>query len=201
MAGIRTGNQAMVEAALATNEPDGVALAAASALAERQGTSAIAELVKKAASAKPAASLPPAIAVPASALPALEGRYLSATSSAAVTVAASGGTLTLAAPGETALVLQPFEERRWRAVDAPETIVTFAGRGGIVERLRSRAGPRSSATNVRGLRMRHRPRPFPQRHHPRRPRPALRQPVPHHRCPRRAASLAGVPRRQCGRHR
>ena len=90
MAGIRTGNPALVEAALATNEPDGVALAAASALAERQGTPAIAELVKKAASAKPAASLPPAIAVPASALPALEGRYLSATSGAAVTVAASG---------------------------------------------------------------------------------------------------------------
>ena len=90
MAGIRSSNQALVEGALATNEPDGVALAAASALAERQGTPAIAELVKKAASAKPAASLPPAIAVPASALPALEGRYLSAASGAAVTVAASG---------------------------------------------------------------------------------------------------------------
>ena len=37
MAGIRAGDQRLVEAALATNEPDGVALAAASALAERQG--------------------------------------------------------------------------------------------------------------------------------------------------------------------
>ena len=135
MAGIRTGNQALVEAALRTSEPDGPALAAASALAERQGAPAIAQLVKQAAAARPAASLPPVISVPASALPGLEGRYLSATSGAAVTVAASGGTLTLAAPGESTLVLQPFEERRWRAVEAPEMVVTFAGRGGIVERM------------------------------------------------------------------
>ncbi len=53
MAGIRTGNQALVEAALATHEPDGVALAAAVALAERQTSPAITELVKKAASARP----------------------------------------------------------------------------------------------------------------------------------------------------
>jgi hypothetical protein len=135
MAGIRTGNQALVEAALATDEPDAMALAAASALAERQGGPAIAALVKNAASTRPAAALPPVISVPAAALPALEGRYVSATSGAAVTVSANGGMLALAAPGEPVLALQPFEERRWGAVDAPEIVVSFAGRGGLVERL------------------------------------------------------------------
>jgi hypothetical protein len=80
----------------------------------------------------PAAALPPFISLPVAALPAFEGRYLNATNGATLTVAASGNGLTLSAPGEPTLELQPFEERRWRAVSSPENL---AGRGGLIERM------------------------------------------------------------------
>jgi len=135
MAGIRAGNQSAVDAALATGEPDAQALTAAAGLADRQGNASIAAVVRKAAAARPAAALPPAISVPASALPAFEGRYISPATGATVTVTAAGNGLTLSAPGEPTLELQAFEERRWRAVSSPDIVVSFAGRGGIVERM------------------------------------------------------------------
>ena len=46
-----------------------------------------------------------------------------------------GTRLTLTADGQTPLRLQPIEERRFIADEAPELNVAFAGRGGIIERL------------------------------------------------------------------
>ena len=50
-------------------------------------------------------------------------------------MAFDGSRLTLSADGQPPLRLQPIEERRFIADDAPEIIVALSGRGGIIERL------------------------------------------------------------------
>jgi outer membrane protein assembly factor BamB len=133
-AGIRRREIALVKAALSTGQADGMALASAATLAAQSGDAAIAALVKAAAAEKPA-TLPPAITLAPRLLQSYEGRYQNASSGAAVRVAYERGALSLSAEGQPALRLQPFEERRFRAEDAPDVTVTFAGRGGIIERL------------------------------------------------------------------
>ncbi len=133
-AGIRRKDVAIVKAALATNQADATALATASGLAAQLGDPTITALVKTAAASRPAMP-PPVIAVDPAVLRSYEGRYQSATTGAIVAVTFSAGTLTLAADGQPALQLLPFEERRFTADNAPEVLVSFSGRGGIIERL------------------------------------------------------------------
>ncbi|MGQ0732128.1 MAG: outer membrane protein assembly factor BamB family protein [Acidobacteriota bacterium] len=141
-AGIRSRDEAAVKAALATRQADATSLAAAAALAAQSGDATIAALVKAAAAEAPSAPRP-SIALDPAVLRGYEGRYQSATSGAEVTVALDGETLTLTAEGQPTLRLQAIETRRFTVMDTPETTVTFAGRGGIVERLSVARGPTS----------------------------------------------------------
>jgi outer membrane protein assembly factor BamB len=68
-------------------------------------------------------------------LGAFEGRYQSASTGAALIVAVTNGELTLAADGQPTLQLRAVEERRFTAAGTPDLTVTFAGRGGMIERL------------------------------------------------------------------
>jgi outer membrane protein assembly factor BamB len=132
--GIRRRDVNVVKAALATGQADGMALASAAALAAQSGDATIAALVKAAAAEKPAVP-PPAVRIAPALLRSYEGKYQNATTGAAVNVTFTNDALTLTADGQAALSLEAIEERRFRAVNAPEVLVTFAGRGGIVERL------------------------------------------------------------------
>lgn len=131
---IRRRDAAGVKIALATGQVDATALATANTIAAQAGDAAIAAMVKAAAEATPAVA-PVAITVAPTLLRSYEGAYQNATTGAGVTVAFDGGRLMLTADGQTPLGLQPIEERRFIADEAPELSVAFAGRGGIIERL------------------------------------------------------------------
>ncbi|HUE89697.1 MAG TPA: PQQ-binding-like beta-propeller repeat protein [Vicinamibacterales bacterium] len=132
--GIRRRNVAAVRAALATGQVDATALAGASALAKQTGDAAIVALVGDAAARTPAIA-PAILELDDALLRSYQGRYQNATSGAAVTVSFDGERLLVTADGQSPLRLQPVEDRRFIADDTPEVTVTFAGRGGIVERL------------------------------------------------------------------
>ncbi len=133
-AAIRRRDAAAVKIVLATRQVDAAGLATANTIAAQAGDAAIAAMVKGASDATPA--VPPVpISVAATLLRSYEGNYQNAVTGAGVTVAYDGTRLVLTADGQTPLRLQPIEERRFTADDAPELNVAFAGRGGIVERL------------------------------------------------------------------
>lgn len=133
-AAIRQRNAAGVKMALSTKQIDAGALATANTIAAQAGDAAIAAMVKAAADATPAVASKP-ITVPSALLRSYEGAYQNATTGAGVMVTFDGLRLTLTADGQPPLRLQPIEERRFIADDAPELGVVFAGRGGIIERL------------------------------------------------------------------
>ena len=133
-AAIRRRDAAAVKVALATKQADAAALASASTLAAQAGDAAIAAMVKAAADATPAVP-PKIIALNPSLLRSYEGNYQSASTGAVVKIAFDGSRLTLAAEGQPTLRLQPIEERRFIADDAPEINVLLGGRGGIIERM------------------------------------------------------------------
>ena len=133
-AGIRRRDAAAVKAALATGQADAAALAGASSIAAQGGDAAIAGLVKAAAAATPARA-PSVITVAPPLLRSYQGNYQNAATAANVKVAFDGQRLTLTSDGQAPLRLQPIEERRFVADDAPEVNVVFGGRGGIIERL------------------------------------------------------------------
>jgi outer membrane protein assembly factor BamB len=132
--GIRRGNVGAVRAALATGQVDATALAAAATVAKQTGNASIVSLVAEAAARTPAAA-PATIALDDTLLRSYQGRYQNATGGAAVTVSFDGAGLVVTADGQPPLRLQAVEERRFLAENAPEVTVTFAGRGGIIERL------------------------------------------------------------------
>jgi outer membrane protein assembly factor BamB len=85
---------------------------------------------------KPAAANPQStITLEGPQLRAFEGRYQNASSGAVAMVAVVGDQLTLTAEGQPSLQLRPIEARRFTAANAPDIAVSFAGRGGMVERL------------------------------------------------------------------
>ena len=133
-AAIRQRNTGGVKAALATGQVDATALATANTIAKQAGDAAVIAMVKTAADATPAVA-PVPITVAAALLRSYEGSYQNAVTGAGVKVAFDGTRLTLTADGQTPLRLQPIEERRFIADEAPELNVAFAGRGGIIERL------------------------------------------------------------------
>jgi outer membrane protein assembly factor BamB len=133
-AGIRRKDAKLVSAALVTGQADAAALAAASVLAKQIGDAAVIALVSAAAAAQPAAPSP-VITVDSAVLRSYEGNYQSASTGATVVVTLAGSALTVAAPGQPLLQLLPIEERRFRADNAADVIVSFSGRGGIIERL------------------------------------------------------------------
>ncbi len=133
-AAIRRRSADGVKAALATKQVDATALATANTIATQAGDVAIAAMVKAAADATPAV-VPVPITVASALLRSYEGAYQNAVTGAGVSVAFDGARLVLTADGQTPLRLQPTEERRFMADDAPELGVVFAGRGGIIERL------------------------------------------------------------------
>ena len=132
--GIRRRDVSAVKAALAAGEVDATALAAASTVAKQTGDPAIVALVTEAAARTPAIA-PVILRLDEALLGSYQGTYQNATTGAAITVSFDGKRLMVTADGQTPLSLQPVEERRFIAENAPEVTVTFAGRGGIVERL------------------------------------------------------------------
>ena len=132
--GIRRRDVSAVKAALAAGQVDATALAAASTLAKQTGDAAIVALVTAAAARTPATA-PVILRLDEALLRSYQGTYQNATTGAAITVSFDGKRLMVTADGQTPLSLQPVEERRFIAENAPEVTVTFAGRGGIVERL------------------------------------------------------------------
>jgi hypothetical protein len=131
---IRRRDAGAVKVALATKQADAAALANANTLAAQAGDEAIAAMVKAAADATPAVP-PKVIALNPSLLRSYEGNYQSASTGAVMKIAFDGARLTLAAEGQPTLRLQPIEERRFIADDAPEINVLLGGRGGIIERM------------------------------------------------------------------
>jgi outer membrane protein assembly factor BamB len=131
---IRRRDAAAAKVALATGQIEAAALAGALTLAKQSGDATIAALVADAAARTPATA-PAIVKVDDQVLGSYQGRYQNATSGAAVTVSFEGNRLVVTAEGQTPLSLQPVEDRRFIAENAPEVTVTFAGRGGIVERL------------------------------------------------------------------
>lgn len=131
-AGIRAGHVELVKAALATDQLDAQALASAAAAAKRAGNAAVAELVNAAAAAKPVEEKP-AVTVPAAVLQSYAGAYRNEGSGVSVTVAAGENALTATAQGQPAIQLTPTSETSFAAIDVPNLVVSFGGRGGMVE--------------------------------------------------------------------
>jgi outer membrane protein assembly factor BamB len=131
---IRRRDVAAARTALATGQVEAPALAGALTLAKQIGDATIAALVTDAAARTPATA-PAIVRLDETLLRSYQGRYQNATSGAAVAVSFEGNRLVVTAEGQTPLSLQPVEDRRFIAESAPEVTVTFAGRGGIVERL------------------------------------------------------------------
>jgi outer membrane protein assembly factor BamB len=144
---IRRRDAAAVKVALGTKQADAAALANANAIAAQAGDAAIAAMVKAAADATPATT-PKVIALSPTLLRSYEGNYQNVSTGAVVKIAFDGSRLTLTAEGQPPLRLQPTEERRFIADDAPEVSVALAGRGGIIERMSIVRG-RSSVPYVR----------------------------------------------------
>jgi len=144
---IRRRDAAAVKVALATKQADAAALANANAIAAQAGDAAIAAMVKAAADATPATA-PRIISVDAGLLRSYEGNYQNVSTGAVVRIAFDGSRLVLTGEGQPPLRLQPIEERRFIADDAPEVSVALAGRGGIIERMSIVRG-RSSVPYVR----------------------------------------------------
>ncbi len=133
-AAIRRRDAAAVKVALATKQADAAALAGASSLAAQSGDPAIAAMVKAEADATPAVT-PKVIALSPTLLRSYEGNSQNVSTGAVVKIGFDGSRLTLTADGQPPLRLQPIEERRFIADDAPEINVALAGRGGIIERM------------------------------------------------------------------
>lgn len=133
-AGIRARNPDAVRRALAAKQADAAALANARQLAAQAGDAAIAALIERAAAGTPATA-PALVTLTTPALHAFEGTYQNAANGARVTVAVTGSRLTITADGQAPLTLQPIESRRFIATEVADLGVTFAGRGGLVERL------------------------------------------------------------------
>ena len=131
---IRRRDGRAVKVALGTRQADAAALANANTIAAQAGDAAIAAMVKAAADGTPAVP-PKVVALNPALLRSYEGNYQSASTGAIVTLAFDGLRLTLAAEGQPTFHLQPIEERRFIAEDAPEINVLLGGRGGIIERM------------------------------------------------------------------
>jgi outer membrane protein assembly factor BamB len=132
--GIRLKDAPLVTAALASGKLTPGQLTAASAAADRAKDEAIIAIVKDAA-AKAAAAAPPAYTPDPAALQRYPGAYRNEDGSINATVLLSGGKLSIQPAGQPAIPLVPRAEGVFAAEEFDNFTVTFAGRGGMVERV------------------------------------------------------------------
>lgn len=132
-AAIRTANVTLVRAALGSSDlsPDDVKVALAAA---KRGTNAeiIAAIEKKTASLPGEAA---AVIVERSALQSYVGVYRNEGADNTFMVALTGDQLTLTPAGDQPIMLVPTASSTFKIAEAPGMSFTFAGRGGLIERL------------------------------------------------------------------
>ncbi|MBA2305318.1 MAG: PQQ-binding-like beta-propeller repeat protein, partial [Acidobacteria bacterium] len=136
MGGIQRKNMDLINAALASSELTAANLRTAIAFAKRDGTPEIvAALDKKAATIPPDPSKP-VVTVDRAILQSYAGTYRNDGTGTTFAVTLSGDQLSLmTAPGQPAMLLVPSAQDAFTIAEAPNVTVSFAGRGGIVERL------------------------------------------------------------------
>ncbi|MEX2271049.1 MAG: PQQ-binding-like beta-propeller repeat protein [Vicinamibacterales bacterium] len=152
MTGIRLKDAALVTAALASRNLGVAQLPAAVTAAERAEDAAILAIVKEAAAKAPAApAAPPVFKVDPAALQTYVGAYKNEESGLGLSAVIKDGKLTLVEPGHEDTVLVPRAEGVFGVDGVENYTVTFAGRGGLIERIvinvngRQFAIPRASA--------------------------------------------------------
>ena len=125
-----TGKKPLVDAALKGKGLTRAEAQGALAAAKRGGNAEIIAAIEKKLGEYPAEK---AVTVPASVLQTYAGRY--GNDQATVTVSLKGDTLSVQPPGQPALTLSATSQEAFNIVEAPGLTVTFAGRGGMIERL------------------------------------------------------------------
>jgi hypothetical protein len=134
-AGITAKNAALVKLALGSSELTRTNLNGALTLARRGGDAAIIGLVEEKLKSLPAAEAPPSVAVDPAVLQSYAGNYRNEASGLNVTIAVRDNQLTAATPGQPPLALLATSQTTFAAVEIEGLTFTFAGRGGITERL------------------------------------------------------------------
>lgn len=133
--GIQSKSLPLVEAALASKEWTATTIRTALALAKRSGTPEMLAAVEKKAASLPADTTP-AVTIDRATLQAYAGIYRNESAGATFTVTLAGDQLSLVtAPGQPAVLLIPSSADTFGIVESSSVTFTFAGRGGIVERL------------------------------------------------------------------
>ena len=136
MSGIREKNPALIDAALASKELTAANLRTALAVAKRDGTPEMLAAIEKKRASLPAEPEAATVTVDAATLKSYAGSYRNESAGATFTVALSGETLSLTtAPGNPPLTLVPTSQDTFGLAEAPNVTLTFAGRGGTIERL------------------------------------------------------------------
>jgi outer membrane protein assembly factor BamB len=131
-AGVRAKHVDLVKAALAGADLERRAIDSALALANRQGDAAIIALVKAAADARPADAAP-AVRVDPKVLATYAGTYRN--DNLTIAVSLKDMQLVAQASGQPALTLVPLSETMFRAAEVEGITLSFAGRGGTIERV------------------------------------------------------------------
>jgi outer membrane protein assembly factor BamB len=83
---------------------------------------------------RPSAATPP-VSVPATLLQSYAGNYRNEDAGLSITVAATDKGVSLTMPGQPPMAFTPSSENSFVAAEAPNLVVTFTGRGGMVEGL------------------------------------------------------------------
>ena len=136
MAGIQRKSLPLVEAALAATDLTAANVRAAMPAAKRDGSSDIVAALEKKAATFPADVAAPPVKVDRALLQSYAGTYRNESAGTTLTVTLTGEQLALVtAPGQPALQLTPTAADTFAIGEAPNVSVTFAGRGGMIERL------------------------------------------------------------------
>jgi hypothetical protein len=133
--GIQRKHMGLIEAALASKELTAANVRSALTVAKRDGAPEIVAALEKKAATFPATSAP-AVTVDPATLQGYAGSYRNEQAGATFTVTYAGGQLSLmTAPGQPPLALVPTAQDTFSIAEAENVTFTFAGRGGITERL------------------------------------------------------------------
>ncbi|HJR57854.1 MAG TPA: PQQ-binding-like beta-propeller repeat protein [Vicinamibacterales bacterium] len=125
-----SGNKALVDVALAAKDLTRADVQAALAAAKRGKNPDITSAIEKKLADFPAA---PTVVVPRELLQSYAGSYRTEASS--ITVTLKGDGLTITPQGQPTFTLVPTSESAFTVAEAPGLTISFAGRGGTIERL------------------------------------------------------------------
>jgi outer membrane protein assembly factor BamB len=131
----KRGDEALAKAALKSSELTAANINSAIAAAKRAGKPAIVELLTARLASMPSAAASPTVTIDPAVLQSYAGSYRMEASGVTVTTAVSNGQLTLTVPGQPALTLVPRSQEAFGVAEVDGMTLTFAGRGGMIERL------------------------------------------------------------------